>query len=166
MLLASESFMISLFVWLFSFLGVTGLVIFTYLIRKKRNKEPVTISRRHTGKTVKKHVRHAAAKHSGSIGDAFREQLGDKVVAYMIEVARSDNTELVTHRVKRIKEECERLNSMKIPEENKKIISTVMIWARKFDVDRHVAELKLFRKSTQIIYDHKKRDFKLRVQAD
>lgn len=164
MLYPYENFLVSLFVWLFAFLAVAGLVIFLHFFRKSRaDDEPFTVRR---GKKPAKKAYHAEVKPKETAGDEFREKLGDKVVAYMIEVSRSDNPELVQHRVKRIREECERLNSMKIPEENKKIISTVLIWAKKFDVDRHVAELKLFRKSTQIIYNHKKRDFKLRVQAD
>lgn len=161
MLYPYENFLVSLFVWLFAFLAVTGLVIFLHFFRKKHpDEELFTVKKKPVKRTL------ASVKPKEAVTDTFREKLGDKVVAYMIEVSRSDNPELVKHRVKRIREECERLNTMRIPDENKKIISTVLIWAKKFDIDRHVAELKLFRKSTQIIYNHKKRDFKLRVQAD
>lgn len=161
MLYPYENFLVSLFVWLFAFLAVTGLVIFLHFFRKKHPEEDLFTVRKRPVKREKR-----ATGQRLPAGDPFREKLGDQVVAYMIEVSRSDSQDIVRHRIKRIKEECERLNAMKIPDENKKIISTVLLWAKKFDVDRHIAELKLFRKSTQIIYNHKKRDFKLRVQAD
>lgn len=163
MLYPYENFLVSLFVWLFAFLAVTALVIFLHFFRKKHpDDELFTV--RNNKKPVNKTNKTVVKRPDGP--DPFREKLGDLVVAYMIEVSRSDSQDLVRHRIKRIREECERLNSMKIPDENKKIISTVLIWAKKFDIDRHIAELKLFRKSTQIVYNHKKRDFKLRVQAD
>ena len=48
-------------------------------------------------------------------------------------------------------------------EVNKKIISTVLLWANNFNPEKHVSEKALFNTSSQISYSPKKRDFKLTI---
>ncbi len=159
--LLSEKFLMTLFLWLFAFLGGMSFIVALYVLRFRRKPEEYPVIRM---RRVKSRQPVRSAGRSGE--DAFREKLGDRVVGWMIELSRSQDAALVRDRIRKILAECERLNAMRIPEENKKILSTVLIWARKFDAERHVSELKIYRKSTQILYDGKRRDFKLRVEVE
>lgn len=98
--------------------------------------------------------------------DAFSEKLGERVVGYMIEIAGSKDKGLLKDRIAKIRRECERLARDPLPEETKRIINNVLFWATHFDVDRHVSEMEIYRKSTQIVYDRHTRDFKLRVSGE
>lgn len=156
-----EKFIINLFIWLFLVLGI--LILFTFfIIVRKKNLDTFLVYKK---KPVKNALRlKKRNKITGS--DTFKEKLGEKVVQYMIEVSQSNNPSLVKDRIKRIRDECERLGRLKLPEESKRIITSVLVWAKKFDIDRHMSEMKVYKHSTQIIYDFKKHDFQLRVSMD
>jgi hypothetical protein len=159
-----DKFILSFFVWLFTFLGI-GIVIVSLLFLKNRGKsEKMLFS--DSGRSYNRKKTVLPAYHAKEKSDIFREKLGKKVVQYMIEVATSNNLALVRDRVKKIRDECERLNSMDLPRDSKQIISSVLFWSRKIDVYRHVNEIRIFRKSSQIVYDPRKHDFKLRIQGE
>jgi len=105
----------------------------------------------------------AAATGRQKKGSSMTEKLGQKIVNYMIEVSVSENRALIEDRMKKIMAECERLSSQPIPKENKEIISTVALWAKQFDIDRHLREMKMLKFSTQIVYDKANNDFKLMI---
>lgn len=160
MLTPSETFIIYLFLGLFAFLGVVFLFSFGIVLKKRRRRDPdipdyrdVDISR----------PKIRAARTGGKIGGDFREKLGEKVVRYMIDISKSGEKRVVVDRIAKIIQECNRMNSLRLPAENKRIISTVLLWARGFDIDRHTSEIKIFQQSSQIIYDPGKRDFQLRI---
>lgn len=152
-----------MYICLFSFLGVVAIFSVTFFVLRKKSEtieeSPLFFIRR-----PKKKEKPKKAKVSEIRGD-FTEKLGQRVVKYMTEVASSDQKILVQDRINRIRNECTRLNSMNLPSANKEIISTVLLWANNFDVDRHVTEMKIFKESSQIHYNPRKRDFKLRLFA-
>ncbi|MCX7882451.1 MAG: hypothetical protein N2314_04435 [Brevinematales bacterium] len=96
-------------------------------------------------------------------GSSMTDKLGQKIVNYMIEVSVSENRALIEDRIKKILAECEKLSSQPIPKENKEIISTVALWAKQFNIDRHLREMKMLKFSTQIVYDKAHNDFKLMI---
>jgi hypothetical protein len=160
LLTPSEAFIIYLFLGLFAFLGVVFLFSFGIVLKRRRKRDPdipgyrdVDISR----------PKIRAARTGGKIGGDFREKLGEKVVKYMIDISKSGEKKVIVDRVAKIIQECNRMNSLRLPAENKRIISTVLLWARGFDIDRHTSEIKIFQHSSQIIYDPGKRDFQLRI---
>ncbi len=160
MLLPSEMFLIYLLLGLIGFLGFVSLFSFTFIFRKKRIERDLPVHKVKTrNKKRKMQIRHRESNISGN----FTEKLGQKIVRYMIEIAQSGEKNYVRERTLRIIRECERLNDLDLPAENKKIISTVLLWANGFEPDRHISEMKIFQRSSQIIYDRKKRDFKLRL---
>ena len=96
-------------------------------------------------------------------GGNFAEKIGEKVVSWMIEVSRTLDRVKLRELLSKITKECNRLSGEALPDENKRIISTVLIWSNNFDIEKHVNEMTLFHNSTQIVYDSKKRDFKLMI---
>lgn len=98
--------------------------------------------------------------------DAFSEKLGEKVVNYMIDVARSKDRSVLRDRLQKIRRECERLSRDPLPPETKRIIGNVLFWSTHFDVDKHVDEMEIYHNSTQINYNHKTRDFKLMITQE
>lgn len=100
-----------------------------------------------------------------SSGNSMRDKLGDKVVKYLIEVSRSDNAKFVRGRIEKIQAECNRLSRLALPAENQKIVSTVFAWTRRFDIDAHCSDMKVYGRSFQITYNAKKRDFQLRIRG-
>lgn len=160
MLNSTELFLIYLFLWLFIFLG-SGLMITVSIIMRGKKKK-ITNAK----VAVKKRKIFAREKNPGENATNFSDMLGNTVVYHMIHVSRSQDLKVVKSSIAVIKSECERLNQTRLPEKNKKIISTVLLWANKFDIERHLAEMKIFRHSTQIVYDASKRDFKLRVKEE
>lgn len=96
-------------------------------------------------------------------GSSMTDKLGQKIVNYMIEVSVSENRTLIEDRIKKILAECEKLSSQPIPKENKEIISTVALWAKQFNIERHLREMKMLKFSTQIVYDKAHNDFKLMI---
>lgn len=96
-------------------------------------------------------------------GSSMTDKLGQKIVNYMIEVSVSENRALIEDRIKKIIAECEKLSTQPIPKENKEIISTVAIWAKQFNIERHLREMKMLKFSTQIVYDKARNDFKLMI---
>ena len=96
-------------------------------------------------------------------GGNFAEKIGEKVVNWMIDVSRTLDRVKLRELLSKITKECNRLSGLPLPDENKRIISTVLIWSTNFDIEKHVNEMTLFHNSTQIVYDPKKRDFKLMI---
>ena len=167
----TEQFLNQFFIWLFIGLGLGTGVTISFILWKHKAEPPVS-------RTVKRGTKQNAASHktvkplskkASAAGEvrksSFEEKLGQLVVNSMIIISHSEDIEEVNKYLMIIRGECERLNGMKLPEENKKIISTVFLWANRFDAERHVGELKLFRKSSQIQYDSAKRDFKLMISG-
>lgn len=103
---------------------------------------------------------HASRSKKGS---SMTDKLGQKIVNYMIEVSVSENRALIEDRIKKILAECDRLSAQPIPKENKEIISTVALWAKQFNIERHLREMKMLKFSTQIVYDKAHNDFKLMI---
>ncbi|NPV00315.1 MAG: hypothetical protein HPY53_02930 [Brevinematales bacterium] len=99
-------------------------------------------------------------------GGSFSEKIGQQVVDWMIDVSRSVSREKLRELLSKITKECNRLSALPLPDENKRIISTVLIWSNNFDIEKHVNEMTLFHNSTQIVYDSQKRDFKLMIVRD
>jgi hypothetical protein len=99
-------------------------------------------------------------------GGDFSQKIGQKVVDWMIEVSRTVSREKLSDLLIKITKECNRMSTQPLPDENKRIISTVLIWSNNFDIEKHVSEMTLFHNSTQIVYDAKKRDFKLMIVKD
>ncbi len=161
MLTPSELFIIYLFIGLFIFLGIVFLFSFSFIL-KKREIEDNNLPR-YSQKTVKNRRKVQAGSKASNIGGDFREKLGEKIVRYMIDISKSGEKKQVTDRIQKIIQECNNLNSLKLPAENKRIISTVLLWAKGFETDRHISEIKIFQRSSQISYDPKKRDFQLRL---
>jgi hypothetical protein len=160
MLNPSELFLVYIFLWLFLILGTGLLVTFTIILRHRKEPERKLV------KKIKSQQLSSKRKKEPIFRSQFAEKLGDKVVYHMIRVSRSQDLSEVRNSIAVIRGECERLNKMSLPAENKNIISTVLLWANKFDIERHMAEMKIFRRSTQIVYDPEKRDFKLRVKEE
>jgi hypothetical protein len=160
LLTPSEQFIIYILIGLFVFLGIVSLFSFSFLIkrRKKRNSVP-----RHKTREETKQERVREINRRRNIGGEYMEKLGQKVVRYMVEISRSGDKNTVVDRKEKIIQECTRLNSLKLPAENKRIISTVLLWAKGFDAGRHSSEMKIFQHSSQIVYDPRKRDFQLRL---
>jgi hypothetical protein len=151
-----------MYFWLFAFLAVVLVASLLVLIRRWALGNPPPAVHSGRRRTVKRPAfRAMPGRQPAPPRDLFREKLGDKVVQYMIDISRSVDDHFIQNRIDGIKSECERLNKLSLPEENKKIISTVLIWAKNFDSEKHISEMKLFRKSSQIVYDPQKRDFKL-----
>jgi uncharacterized protein YneF (UPF0154 family) len=156
-----EKFLIYLFSSIFAVLAlVSGILIFFFIKRK----DIVEVAHKPAiSRNIKRKIQKTQTKE---ISNKYKEKLGEKVVQYMIEVANSSDEKLVRDRIERIKKECERLNSLNLPAETKEIISTVLLWTKKFNVHRHLREMKLLKKSTQIRYDHNKKDFKLLIPGE
>lgn len=152
-----EQFATSFFFWLFLFLGV-GVLLSVFVVA----------NRRHIKGAFGNHpIRpHHVASAPQSRGSELTQKLGEKVVKYMIEVARSTQRPHLKDRIQKIEKECVRLMAKPIPEENKKIISTVLLWSRRFDVDRHITDMTVFNYSNQIAYDARNRDFKLKITGE
>ncbi len=160
MLSLPEKFLIYFFIYFFLFLLIAGIVVVIFFISKKDIAKTIlpsvfTKSRKSKGKLESKELK-----------SKFTERLGERVVQFMIEVANSENETLVKDRIQKIEKECERLNSKKIPSETKEIISTVLLWSKKFNVDRHIREMKILKRSSQITYDKRKKDFKLLIPSE
>ncbi len=156
-----ELFIIYLLLGLIAFLGIVALFSFSFFFRRNNPEESLPDYSKRSSATKKP---QPGMRHRGSnITGDFREKLGEKVVKYMIDISKSGEKSLVKDRVQRIIIECDRLNKMNIPAENKKIISTVLLWAQGFDVDRHTSEIKIFQRSSQIAYNERQRDFQLRL---
>jgi hypothetical protein len=97
----------------------------------------------------------------------FAEKLGEKIVGWLVDIAKTNDRTLLNDRLNRIRNECNRLSVLAtLPKENKQIVSTVMLWAKKFNIERHLNDMRLLKYSTQIIYDPVNRDFKLKVSGD
>jgi hypothetical protein len=157
----SEFFIIYLILGLISFLGLVSLFSFSFIFTRKKIDDVLLDYDKGKAKIIKPLPR---LKHRGSnITGDFREKLGEKVVKYMIEISKSGEKSVVKDRIQKIIIECDRLNKMDIPAENKKIISTVLLWAQGFNTDRHISEIKIFQQSAQIVYNAKQRDFQLRL---
>ncbi|URA10818.1 hypothetical protein [Thermospira aquatica] len=96
-------------------------------------------------------------------GSSMTDKLGQKIVNYLIEVSVSEDKNLIEDRIKKILAECEKLSQQPLPKENKEIISTVAIWAKQFNIERHLRDMKMLKFSTQIVYDKAHNDFKLMI---
>ncbi len=96
-------------------------------------------------------------------GSSMTDKLGQKIVNYLIEVSVSEEKAVIEDRIKKILAECEKLSQQPIPKENKEIISTVALWAKQFNIDRHLRDMKMLKFSTQIVYDKAHNDFKLMI---
>ena len=149
-----EQFITSLYFWLFVFL-IIGVVFSSVVVANKRHAEEIfgKPSKRKSGKRITR-------QRSNS---ELSQKLGEKVVRYMIEVAHSVSRPALKDRIARIKKECESLMLKPLPEENKKIISTVLLWSKRFNIDKHITDLTVYHHSGQITYDDKRRDFKLKI---
>ncbi|MGC8765647.1 MAG: hypothetical protein ACP5QT_07150 [Brevinematia bacterium] len=156
-----EKFLIYFFLYFFLFLLFAGVVVLVFIIRRK-DISKTTFHNIFPAVVRKKRVR----TESKEIKSKFTEKLGERIVQFMIEVAHSDNEAIVRDRIQKIERECERLNSRSLPDETKEIISTVLLWSKKFNLDRHIREMKILKRSTQIAYDKKKRDFKLLIPSE
>lgn len=154
---AIEAVVVNIYFWLILFL-IAGVIIGLVLVIRRNGNADQPQTAPSTPKTGTR--KRKAPK------DAFSEKLGEKVVNYMVEVSRSQDRNLIEDRIKKIRGECERLTRQPLPEESKRIISTVLIWSKRFDVDKHLVEMKLFNHSNQINYDSKRRDFKLRISEE
>lgn len=161
----AEVFMINVYVWLFAFL-LLGVLISVVILLFRRgvggDGRPLIGEGRSSAKS-RPHRKEAARKAGLKARGGFSEKVGEKVVKYMVEVAASGDRKLVQDRIRKIQQECAALSQRPLPEENKRIISTVSIWAKKFDPDKHVGEMSLYHRSSQIVYDPKKRDFQLLI---
>ncbi len=160
MLTPAETFIIYMFLGLFAFLGIIFLFSFSIVLKRRRREIDLP------GYSTNEKINIPAMKagnYGNKIGGDFREKLGEKVVRYMIDLSNSGEKKIVTDRIQKIILECNKLNSLKLPAENKRIISTVLLWAKGFDIDRHTSEIKIFQHSSQIMYDPDKRDFQLRL---
>lgn len=144
------------------FLIFSGSVVVLYFIQKKDlDKDVLPVINK------KKLNKKAGSKVTKSeIKSKFTEKLGEKIVQMMIEVSYSESGALLRDRIRKIKFECEKLNTKKLPEDTKQIISTVLLWANKFNIERHVREMRILKKSSQISYNKKKRDFKLLIPSE
>ena len=158
-----ETFIVLLFFWTFVFLASTFLITF-FIFLRKRSPGSAWIPMPKFGRSQT--VSRASQPRKASSAGGFSDKLGDQIVKYMVEVSASSNRSVVNDRMAKIRAECERLNSLDLPKENKQIISSVLVWAKKFNIERHLNELRLFRESSQIIYDSTRRDFKLKIGAD
>lgn len=157
---APEEFIIFFYLGLFALLGLGICISLIVIIRRRALGSLFSLDflRGTILDMSKPLIPENAPKKAG-----ISEKLGERVVRMMVDVASSDKRDVVKDRIMRIRAECERLNTLNLPEENKRIISSVLIWAKRFDVDRHMNEMKIYRHSTQIVYDAENRDFKLRV---
>jgi len=151
-----ENFLIFIIIYLSIFLLIT-LILTTIIIITKRN---IIFSKKVDKKEKPKYKIRKTKKWN------YSEILGQKVVEWMIEVSKSDDKLKIEDRINKIIIECERLNSLDIPEDRKKFISIVLLWAKKFNIERHIREIKEFNESSQIIYDKKKNDFKLMIVSE
>jgi hypothetical protein len=162
--------LVSFYFWYFVFL-IFGLGISFVVLARNRKRgienfptdgfQPIFTAKKTRKK--RKPKPKSKPKFKSKSKSAMSEKLGERIVGYMIEVSRSDSKQLVQDRISRIRSECERLSTLPLPEENKRIISSVLIWSKRFNVEKHITEMTLYRHSTQIKYDAKKRDFKLMI---
>ena len=155
-----EKFLVNLFVYTFFALFAILFLITFFIIRKKEIFENI-FKNNSTNKPLKNKKRK-----NKEIEGEFAEKLGEKVVQYMIEVSYADNEVFVRDRINRIIKECEKLNSKNLPSETKDILSTVLLWAKKFNTERHVREMRILKKSSLIAYNKKKKDFKLLIPSE
>ena len=159
-----EKFIISLFLWLIVFLVIAILitVLINYLRGGDMDKAYIEETKRGLFDNSKR-LKKTRTKTSSN----FSEKLGEKIVGYLVDIANSADRALVQDRINKVRNECDRLNLMaSLPADNKRIVSTVMVWAKKFSVDRHINDFKILRRSTQIVYDAENRDFKLKISGD
>ncbi len=152
-----EQFVTSFFFWLFLFL-VAGVLLSVFVVANRRH-----IKGAFGNEPVRRGHSQPAPRKAGS---ELTQKLGEKVVKYMIEVAKSTQRPFLKDRIFKIQKECERLINKPLPEENKKIISTVLLWSKRFDVDRHITDMTVFNHSNQIAYDARNRDFKLKITGE
>ncbi len=152
-----EQFMTSAIFWLLLFLVVGSLASIFVVANRKH------IHGAFGDAPVRRHVPAAAPRKGGS---ELTQKLGQKVVKYMVEVAKSTNRPVLKDRIVKIRKECEHLLLKPLPDENKKIISTVLLWSKRFDIDRHITDMTVYSSSNQINYDSKNRDFKLKITGD
>jgi hypothetical protein len=153
-----ELFLLGLIAVLLVLLSVGALLAGVYVGLFRRGER---IEHDHTGPLPSDRLApHTFGKKKGS---SMTDKLGQKIVNYMIEISVSENRALIEDRIKKIQAECERLSSQPIPKENKEIISTVALWAKQFNIDRHLREMKMLKFSTQIVYDKANNDFKLMI---
>jgi len=149
-----EQFITSLYFWLFVFL-IIGVLFSSIIVANRRHVEAIF------GKPKRK--KEMANTQKRKTNSDLSQKLGEKVVRYMIEVTHSVSRPALKDRIARIKKECENLMLKPLPEENKKIISTVLLWAKRFNIDKHITDLTVYHSSGQITYDDKRRDFKLKI---
>lgn len=162
-MLPSERFIIILIFSLFSLLGLIAFITLPFIIRKK----PIDgFFKPYITQTSTFRKKAPSHKPVNTASNAFTRKLGEKVVQYMIEVAWSDSEAIVRDRIEKIRKECDRLSLINLPNDSKDILSTVHVWAKRFNVHRHLAEMKIIKHSSQITYDQKKHDFKLLVAGD
>lgn len=154
-----EKFIFSFYFWLIIVLLVGVTFSIAVLIRRKY-KKPDEVRVR------KRPIRTVGRRRISKTGSAFTEKLGEKVVRDMIEVSRSKDRNVIKQKISDITKECTRLSKLPIPRESKEIVSTVLVWAQNFDIDSHINDLTVFNHSSQIIYDHQKRDFKLMIRQN
>lgn len=149
-------------------IGFSTILIVRNKLAKKKNGVKIPGSKKSYNKNATKQIKttpvqQKASKYAQKQGGGFAEKIGELVVLYMIEVSRSKDKTVVDDRITKIVAECERLGRKDLPAENKKIISTVLLWANQFNSERHISEMTLFNNSSQISYNHKKRDFQLTI---
>lgn len=153
---------VQMFLWLTVFLVIALLI--TLLVRWLRGPDfgSAYIEETKSGLFDKKKRVSRSRAASG-----FAEKLGEKIVGWLVDVSNAPDRATVIDRLTKIKNECNRLNVLgTLPKENKQIVSTVMLWAKKFNVERHINDMRLLKHSTQIVYDPNNRDFKLKVSGD
>ncbi len=152
-----ESFVINAYFWLLILLIVGVSLIALKFLGQLFLGIPLQSKTDHTIRESRRQISYESSK------SIFSEKVGEKVVRYMIDISRSTDPKLLRARVEAIRKECVHLNKEPLPPENKKIISSVLYWSRRFDVDRHIYEMKAYQTSSQIQYDVHRRDFQLKV---
>lgn len=154
-----ESFLVNMYFWLLLALGIGVSLIALRFLGHILLGAPIHYSKKvdHTFSEKRQESSYRASK------SGFSEKVGEKVVKYLIDVTRSMDPNLLRSRIEAIRKECMLLNKKSLPPENKKIISSVLYWSRKFDIERHVFEMKTYQTSSQISYDPRKKDFQLKV---
>ncbi|OHD55810.1 MAG: hypothetical protein A2Y33_14340 [Spirochaetes bacterium GWF1_51_8] len=155
-----EQFVATFYFWLLVGLLAASIPVIAIMVLRKKESAPASKSAPFRLGDIFKMPKFGRAKKSGG---NFAEKIGEKVVSWMIEVSRTLDRVKLRELLSKITKECNRLSGEPLPDENKRIISTVLIWSNNFDIEKHVNEMTLFHNSTQIVYDSKKRDFKLMI---
>ena len=153
-----------MYFWLIALLIVGSAILSLWIFLKRRR--AVATQRSEATNLPEKGFRRAKAvrRASTEVGNTMAQKLGDRVVMWMIDITRSRSKAQVAERIGKIREECTRLNNQNLPADNKKIISSVLLWSNNFNVDLHVSEMTLYNRSTQIVYNLKKHDFQLTIK--